>query len=109
MRENLNRETDKEKDIQVAIARRFHLFPFRTEKLSFVTPMVLLICGRVGSRRFKRGPRGRDTSGIFAFIRCGIYAGNIFPEKRFVCPEIRKTDDSETGKYRLLVKDVKVN
>ena len=29
------------KDIQVTIARRFHLFPFRTEKLSFVTPMVL--------------------------------------------------------------------
>ena len=29
------------KDIQVTIARRFHLFPFRTEKLSLVTPMVL--------------------------------------------------------------------
>ena len=28
-------------DIQVAIARRFHLFPFRTEKLSFASPMVL--------------------------------------------------------------------
>ena len=27
--------------IQVAMARRFHLFPFRTEKLSSVTPMVL--------------------------------------------------------------------
>ena len=26
---------------QVVIAVRFHLFPFRTEKLSFVTPMVL--------------------------------------------------------------------
>ena len=40
------------KDIQVTIARRFHLFPFRTEKLSFVTPMVLRTSGRVGSRRF---------------------------------------------------------
>ena len=29
------------KDIQVAIAQGFHLFPFRTEKLSLVTPMVL--------------------------------------------------------------------
>ena len=29
------------KEIQVTMARRFHLFPFRTEKLSFVTPMVL--------------------------------------------------------------------
>ncbi len=28
-------------DIQVTIARRFNLFPFRTEKLSVVTPMVL--------------------------------------------------------------------
>ena len=39
-------------EIQVTIARRFHLFPFRTEKLSFVTPMVLRTSGRVGSRRF---------------------------------------------------------
>ena len=29
-----------------------HLFPFRTEKLSPVTPMVLRNSGRVGSRRF---------------------------------------------------------
>ena len=29
------------KEIQVAIAQGFHLFPFRTEKLSLVTPMVL--------------------------------------------------------------------
>src|SRR5574344_2186609 len=40
------------KDLQVAIAQGFHLFPFRTEKLSLVTPMVLRISGRVGSRRF---------------------------------------------------------
>ena len=39
--------------IQVVIARGFHLFPFRTEKLSLVTPMVLRNSGRVGSRRFK--------------------------------------------------------
>ena len=38
--------------IQVAIAQGFHLFPFRTEKLSLVTPMVLRHSGRVGSRRF---------------------------------------------------------
>ena len=38
--------------IQVTIALRFHLFPFRTEKLSSVTPMVLRNSGRVGSRRF---------------------------------------------------------
>lgn len=38
--------------IQVAMAQGFHLFPFRTEKLSLVTPMVLRHSGRVGSRRF---------------------------------------------------------
>ena len=35
----------------VAIAPGFHLFPFRTEKLSPSTPMVLPNGGRVGSRR----------------------------------------------------------
>nr|DAN80202.1 MAG TPA: hypothetical protein [Caudoviricetes sp.]DAT15497.1 MAG TPA: hypothetical protein [Caudoviricetes sp.] len=38
---------------QVIIARGFHLFPFRTEKLSLVTPMVLRNSGRVGSRWLK--------------------------------------------------------
>ena len=38
--------------IKVTIAQGFHLFPFRTEKLSLVTPMVLRNSGRVGSRRF---------------------------------------------------------
>ena len=42
------------KDIKVVIARGIHLFPFRTEKLSLVTPMVLRNSGRVGSRRFRR-------------------------------------------------------
>ena len=33
---------------------RFHLFPFRTEKLSSLAPMVLRFSrGRVGSRLFK--------------------------------------------------------
>lgn len=42
-------------DIKVAIARGIHLFPFRTEKLSLVTPMVLRNSGRVGSRRLEKG------------------------------------------------------
>ena len=41
------------KEIKVVIARGIHLFPFRTEKLSLVTPMVLRNSGRVGSRRFR--------------------------------------------------------
>ena len=53
------------KDIQVTIARRFHLFPFRTEKLSFVTPMVLRKSGRVGSRRLIKAPRSVRLRGFF--------------------------------------------
>ena len=40
--------------IQVVIVSGFHLFPFRTEKLSPSAPMVLHTRGRVGSRRFLR-------------------------------------------------------
>ena len=40
------------KVIQVVIVAGFHLFPFRTEKLSPPAPMVLHTRGRVGSRRF---------------------------------------------------------
>ena len=39
-------------EIKVAIARGIHLFPFRTEKLSPTTSMVLRKSGRVDSRRF---------------------------------------------------------
>ena len=39
------------KVIKVAIVPGFHLFPFRTEKLSPTAPMVLRNSGRVGSRR----------------------------------------------------------
>ena len=39
-------------EIQVAMVAGFHLFPFRTEKLSPPAPMVLHTRGRVGSRRF---------------------------------------------------------
>ena len=48
----------------MVIVVRFHLFPFRTEKLSSLTPMVLhLSCGRVGSRLFK--PDSEKESGFF--------------------------------------------
>ena len=43
----------------MAIVAGFHLFPFRTEKLSPPAPMVLHTRGRVGSRRlFFRKPLG---------------------------------------------------
>ena len=47
---------------------RSHLFPFRTEKLSSLTPMVLRYArGRVGSRLFKPDP---DTGSGFLFLGC---------------------------------------
>ena len=47
------------------MARRFHLFPFRTEKLSFATPMVLRTSGRVGSRRFTESLEIEISRGFF--------------------------------------------
>ena len=47
------------------MARRFHLFPFRTEKLSFATPMVLRTSGRVGSRRFTESLEAEMLRGFF--------------------------------------------
>ena len=42
--------------IQVAIAQGFHLFPFRTEKLSLVTPMVLRHSSSVDALRGNTRP-----------------------------------------------------
>ena len=50
--------------IQVVIVAGFHLFPFRTEKLSPPAPMVLHTRGRVGSRRFLAKP-SREISEAF--------------------------------------------
>ena len=59
---------------------RFHLFPFRTEKLSSLTPMVLRLSrGRVGSRLFKVRSKGLTffvvvTSCVW-FCGCGGLRG----------------------------------
>ena len=59
--------------IQVATAPGFHLFPFRTEKLSPVTPMVLRNSGRVGRRRFFSGsPPQRCCCGGLCFCPCPL-------------------------------------
>ena len=54
--------------IQVTIARGFHLFPFRTEKLSLVTPMVLRNSGRVGSRRFREASILKKEAFLFLAV-----------------------------------------
>ena len=52
------------------MAARSHLFPFRTEKLSSLSPMVLNF-GRVGSRRFQ-GPTSLRLDPFFCL--CGAMA-----------------------------------
>ena len=70
--------------IQVTIALRFHLFPFRTEKLSSVTPMVLRNSGRVGSRRFFREkPLYRKMQGLSCFWAIIPNRNAMHP---FICP-----------------------
>ena len=57
--------------IKVTIALGFHLFPFRTEKLSPITPMVLRNSGRVGSRRFK-AEASESVDDLEAFLYWGF-------------------------------------
>ena len=60
--------------IQVAIAQGFHLFPFRTEKLSLVTPMVLRHSGRVGSCRFwLKPPDLKKFRRLFLYPRVNLH------------------------------------
>lgn len=49
------------KEIKVVIALGIHLFPFRTEKLSPTTSMVLRKSGRVDSRRFRMRVQAKAT------------------------------------------------
>ena len=69
--------------IQVVIALGFHLFPFRTEKLSPTTPMVLRKSGRVGSRRFRReSPQASMLGGSLFFVRRGVSKGVFLKSER---------------------------
>ena len=55
----------------------FHLFPFRTEKLSPLAPMVLQ-CGRVGRRLLSmKSLRFRKISEAFLFFFIGIFLHRI--------------------------------
>ena len=58
---------------QVAMVAGFHLFPFRTEKLSPPAPMVLHTRGRVGSRPFsvREPPHRMDAGALLGFARHG--------------------------------------
>ena len=66
------------KVIQVVIVAGFHLFPFRTEKLSPPAPMVLHTRGRVGSRRLFGSPESKSSSGFCCLYKerdVGLFYG----------------------------------
>ena len=65
---------------QVVIAVRSHLFPFRTEKLSSLAPMVLQ-CGRVGSRLLlSRASDFERFLRLFCFSHSFHRCSQIFPK-----------------------------
>ena len=55
-------------DIPVVTALGFHLFPFRTEKLSPIAPMVLHTRGRVGRRRLLQESSKIRLRTLFLFV-----------------------------------------
>ena len=61
--------------IQVVIVSGFHLFPFRTEKLSPSAPMVLHTRGRVGCRRFSREETLLEIAGSLCFCLSSLGQG----------------------------------
>ena len=52
------------------MAERFHLFPYRTQKLSFLTPKVLAgtPAGRIGHRHFSFKELLRFSQWLFSFL-----------------------------------------
>ena len=52
------------------MAERFHLFPYRTQKLSFLTPKVLAgtLAGRIGHRHFSLKELLRFSQWLFSFL-----------------------------------------
>ena len=72
------------KELKVVIARGIHLFPFRTEKLSLVTPMVLRNSGRVGSRRFRERMKAGSTIVGSAFFV--LYIHQQLPSSPWLVP-----------------------
>ena len=86
----------KKQEIKVVIALGIHLFPFRTEKLSPTTSMVLRKSGRVDSRRFlgvrakvlREGSRFSFESAFFVsdspFFRDRVFGWRVCPPRRYV-------------------------
>ena len=61
---------------------RFHLFPFRTQKLSSLVPKIVRWKRRVkiGSRRLTWNPWGRNSSGVCFFARYFLSLAKELPK-----------------------------
>ena len=81
------------------MAARSHLFPFRTEKLSSLSPMVLNF-GRVGSRRFQESISMRLTP--FFCARPRAKAGSCPPGDNRLRPSRDGVSPSATEKSSTL-------
>ena len=77
------RDRQSDVTVSVAIALGSHLFPFRTQKLSPVAPMVLgtSVPGRVGRRRFRTEIEPPNWAALFSFH------GDVWSEARNSCSE----------------------
>ena len=65
--------------IKVAIVLGIHLFPFRTEKLSPIAPMVLRNSGRVGSRHlYWRGTEKRWNAHSAPLFCCSLFHSSLY-------------------------------
>ena len=65
----------------VVIATGFHLFPFRTEKLSPTAPMVLHTRGRVGRRHFTTSLETRKRLGALLRLEGEGRSGGVGNER----------------------------
>ena len=94
----------------MVIAVRFHLFPFRTEKLSSLTPMVLRFArGRVGSRLFKVRSKGLTFFCVLTYRKGrvpaflprhdpNVFGGFYLQKRRCALPPM--TDNMNCGMIR---------
>ena len=76
-----SKQEDNKLSCLVAIAQGVHLFPFRTEKLSLVTPMVLhgRLCGRVGSCQASFNKKEQLIVALFCFkVLRSYFLSSIF-------------------------------
>ena len=82
----------------------FHLFPFRTEKLSPPAPMVLHTRGRVGSRRFLAEALREESRRAF-FVVVDVVVAKVAMASQHTGREA-KGEENRTGEMGTMVAKV---